>query len=92
MTHPDLHDTIHEAPTSVSLALRALRRHPERVAFQWDGGALTYAGALDLIARQQAALSAAGARRGECMALLSANRAEVWCAGVAAQGLGLAVT
>jgi fatty-acyl-CoA synthase len=92
MTPADLHAPIHDAPTSVTLALRALRRHPERIAFQWDGGALSYAGALDLIGRQQAALLAAGARRGDCMALLSANRAEVWCAGVAAQGLGMAVT
>jgi len=77
-----------DGPTGVALALRALKRFPGRTAFAWDGGELTYRGALALIARMQAAMMAAGMDRGKCVALLSANRAEAWCAGVAVQALG----
>src|SRR5579883_28183 len=82
-------DSNHEdGPTGVALALQALKRFPGRTAFAWDGGELTYRGALALIARMQAAMMAAGMDRGKCVALLSANRAEAWCAGVAVQALG----
>jgi fatty-acyl-CoA synthase len=81
-----------QAPTGTTMILRALARHPERVAFAWDEGSLTYRATLDLIGRLQAAMAAAGLRKGQTVALLSANSAETWCAGAAALGLGLVAT
>ena len=72
--------------------LRALRRYPDRTAFAWDGGRLTYAATADLIGRVQSVLLAQGLARGQCVAILAANRAEAWCAGVAAQACGAATT
>ena len=83
---------LYDSPTGVSLALRALQRYPRRTAFAWDGGKLSYAGAVSLIGRLQAAMTAAGLRSPMRLAFLSANRADTWCAGVAAQGLGLVIT
>src|SRR5260370_7116753 len=74
------------------MILRALARFPDRTAFAWDGGSLTYRASLDLIGRLQAAMAAAGLAKGQTAALLSANSAETWCAGVAASGLGLITT
>jgi fatty-acyl-CoA synthase len=85
-------DLITEAPTGPTLVFRALARFPGRTAFAWDGGTLSYGGALALIGRMQAAMVAAGLRKGQTVALLGANRAETWCAGVAVQGLGLLAT
>ena len=85
-------DVIAQAPTGTTMTLRALARFPDRMAFVWDGGSLTYRGALDLIGRLQAAMVAAGVRKGQTAAFLSANSAETWCAGVAALGLGLIAT
>ncbi len=82
----------HNNPTSVALTLRAFRRFPERTAFVWDGGQLTYRAALKLIGGMQVAMQAAGLRDGMRICLLSSNRAEAWCAGVAAQGLGLTIS
>ena len=87
-----MHDTVAEAPTGTDMILRALARFPERRAFVWDGGSLTYMGTLALIGRLQAAMAAAGLKKGQTVALLSANNAETWCAGVAASGLGLVTT
>ena len=83
---------IAEAPTGTDMILRALARFPERRAFVWDGGSLTYLGALALIGRLQAAMAASGLKKGQTVAFLSANNAETWCAGVAAGGLGLVTT
>ena len=83
---------ISRAATMTAMTLRALARFPDRKAFVWDGGSLTYAGVLALIGSLQAALAAAGLKKGQTAALLSANSAETWCAGVAAQGLGLVIT
>ena len=83
---------ITQAPTGTTMILRALARFPERLAFVWDDGSLTYRGALDLIGRLQAAMVVAGLRKGQTVAFLSANSAETWCAGVAASGLGLITT
>ena len=80
------------APTGTTMVLRALARFPERMAFVWDGGSLSYRAALDLIGRLQAAMAAAGVAKGQTAAFLSANSAEAWCAGVAASGLGLVTT
>jgi fatty-acyl-CoA synthase len=90
--HGQLQGQITEAPTGTTMILRALARFPERQAFVWDGGALTYAATFDLIGRFQAAMAAAGLRKGQTVAFLSANSAETWCAGVAASGLGLVTT
>ena len=87
-----MHDAIAEAPTGTDMILRALSRFPERRAFVWDGGSLTYLGALALIGRLQAAMAASGLKKGQTVAFLSANNAETWCAGVAASGLGLVTT
>src|SRR5215203_1466407 len=73
-------DVIAQAPTGTTMTLRALARFPDRMAFVWDGGSL------------QAAMVAAGVRKGQTAAFLSANSAETWCAGVAALGLGLIAT
>ncbi len=83
---------IAQAPTGTTMILRALARCPERMAFAWDGGSLTYRATLDLIGRLQAAMAAAGLKKGQTAAFLSANSAETWCAGVAAAGLGLIAT
>ena len=79
-------------PTGTTMALRALARFPDRMAFVWDGASLSYRGAHDLIGRLQAAMAAAGLKKGQTVAFLSANSAETWCAGVAAQALGLVAT
>ncbi|MFE4694951.1 AMP-binding protein [Streptomyces sp. NPDC056749] len=79
-------------PTQAGFTLDVLRRHPDRTAFSWDGGALTYAGASDLIGRMQTVFAAHGLRRGDCVAILSGNRVDSWCASIAAQAGGMAIT
>jgi fatty-acyl-CoA synthase len=79
-------------PTTSALTLRALARHPDRVAFAWAGGQLSYAGTAELIGQMQAVFAAHGLVRGQCMAVLAGNRAASWCAGVAAQSIGLRMT
>ena len=88
MVNSGMQSPLHESATGTTMILRALARFPERMAFVWDGGSLTYRGALDLIGRLQAAMAAAGLRKGQTVAFLSANSAETWCAGVAALGPG----
>jgi fatty-acyl-CoA synthase len=83
---------LHDFPTGGTQTLRALRRFPSRIAFAWEGGSLTYGATLDLIARLQQVLVASGLRRGRCVALLAANRADAWCAGVAASLSAAVVT
>ncbi len=87
-----MNEPITQAPTGTTMILRALARFPDRTAFAWDGGSLTYRATLDLIGRLQAAMAAAGLAKGQTVAFLSANSAETWCAGVAASGLGLVTT
>jgi fatty-acyl-CoA synthase len=53
---------------------------------------MSYAGTLDMIGRFQRVLRKVGVGSGTRVALLSANRADAWCTGVAAQALGAAVT
>jgi fatty-acyl-CoA synthase len=78
--------------TTSALLIRALRRWGDRPAFTGHGGVLSYRGALDLFARTQAVLKAAGVRPGERIAMLHSNRADAWLAGTAAQALGLCST
>jgi len=83
---------LHAGPTVSALMLRALRRYPDRAAFSWDGGELTYAQALDLVGRFQRVFAERGLSRGSTLAILSANRADGWCAGLAAQACALRIT
>jgi acyl-CoA synthetase (AMP-forming)/AMP-acid ligase II len=72
-------------PTLGSQTLRALLRHPSRAAFVWDGGSISYRATAELIGRMQKVFINRGLQRDRCVAILTANRAEAWCAGVAAQ-------
>ena len=49
-----------QGPTSSGLTLRALARYGDRVAFSGHGGELTYAQALDKVARYQAVYARQG--------------------------------
>src|SRR3979411_3500391 len=72
--------------------LRALARYPVWVAFSWPGGSITYAGATELIGRMQKVFMQLGLQPGARVAFLPANRADTWCAGVAAQLSRLSIT
>ncbi|MGH6776983.1 MAG: AMP-binding protein [Bradyrhizobium sp.] len=79
-------------PTVGEQTLRALARYPSRTAFSWPGGSITYRGATDLIGRLQSVFMRLGLPPGTRVALLTANRADTWCAGVAAQLSRFALT
>jgi fatty-acyl-CoA synthase len=83
---------LYDLPTTGGQTLRALRRYPDRVAFSWPSGSLTYRGAIELIGRMQNAFVHLDLPPGSCVAFLAANRADAWCAGVAAQLSRLAIT
>jgi fatty-acyl-CoA synthase len=85
-------DTLRLGPTASGLAIRALRSRPDFTAFAWDGGTMTAGACLDLIGRFQRALAAEGCRALGRVALLGANRADLWAAHIAAQALRLSVT
>ncbi|CAL80171.1 putative long-chain-fatty-acid--CoA ligase (Long-chain acyl-CoA synthetase) (Acyl-CoA synthetase)(fadD) [Bradyrhizobium sp. ORS 278] len=69
-----------------------MSRHPQRTAFSWPGGSLSYQGAIDLIGRMQGVFMRLGLPPGTRVAFLTANRADAWCAGMAAQLSRLAIT
>ena len=79
-------------PAVCEQTLRALARYPSRTAFSWPDGTLTYQGAADLIGRFQKVFTQLGLQPGARVALLSANRADSWCSGVAAQLARLSTT
>jgi Acyl-CoA synthetases (AMP-forming)/AMP-acid ligases II len=79
-------------PVVCEQTLRALARYPERTAFSWPGGSITYRGATDLIGRIQSVFMRLGLKHGTRAAFLTANRADTWCAGVAAQLSRLPIT
>jgi fatty-acyl-CoA synthase len=83
---------LYALPPGCEQTLRALARYPSRTAFAWPGGSLSYQGATDLIGRMQATFMRLGLQPGSRVAFLSANRADTWCAGVAAQLARLALT
>ena len=85
-------DPLYAFPAVCEQTLRALARYPSRTAFSWPGGSLSYQGATDLIGRIQNVFMNVGLEPGARVALLSANRADAWCAGVAAQLCRLAIT
>jgi fatty-acyl-CoA synthase len=84
--------SLHTFPTVGEQTLRALARHPSRTAFSWPDGTLSYRGALDLIGRMQSVFMQLSLPPGSRVALLTANRADTWCAGVSAQLARLAIT
>src|SRR5690349_12560128 len=85
-------DPLHAFPPVCAQTLRALARYPSRTAFSWPGGSITYQGATDLIGGIQNVFMRLGFAPGTRVALLTANRADTWCAGVAAQLARLAIT
>jgi len=85
-------DPLYAFPTVCGQTLRALARYPSRVAFSWPGGSITYAGATELIGRIQKVFMQLGLQPGARVAFLTANRADTWCAGVAAQLSRLSIT
>jgi fatty-acyl-CoA synthase len=85
-------DPLYAFPTVCGQTLRALARYPSRVAFSWSGGSITYAGATELIGRIQKVFMQLALERGARVAFLTANRADTWCAGVAAQLSRLSIT
>src|SRR4051794_6097830 len=85
-------DPLHASSPTCAQALRALSRYPGRTAFAWPGGSLSYQGTIDLIGRIQGVFMRLGVQPGARVAFLTANRADAWCAGVAAQLSRLCVT
>jgi fatty-acyl-CoA synthase len=79
-------------PAACEQTLRALARYPERTAFSWPGGSITYRGATDMIGRIQSVFMQLGFAPGTRVAFLSANRADAWCASGAAQLSRFAIT
>ena len=85
-------DPLHAFPVVGEQTLRALARYPSRTAFSWPGGTMTYRAATDLIGRMQGVFAKLGFAPGTRVAFLTANRADAWCAGAAAQLSRLATT
>src|SRR4051812_11743365 len=85
-------DPLYAFPVVCEQTLRALARYPDRTAFSWPGGSITYRGATDLIGRIQGVFMHLNFKPGTRVAFLTANRADTWCAGVAAQLSRLAIT
>ena len=75
---------LYDLPTIGSQTLRALARFPDRTAFSWPSGSLSYAGATALIGRMQKSLMQLDLPPGSRVAFLTANRADTWCTSVAA--------
>jgi fatty-acyl-CoA synthase len=88
----EMSNPLYALPAVCEQTLRALARFPERTAFSWPGGSITYQGATDLIGRIQSVFMQLGFEPGTRVAFLTANRADTWCAGVAAQLSQLAIT
>ncbi|MDE2362205.1 MAG: AMP-binding protein [Hyphomicrobiales bacterium] len=85
-------DVIHHGPTVGAQVIRALARYPDRIAFVSDGRSITYGAALDFVGRAQAVFASQGLGRGDRLAILTANRADAWCVGAAAQASAMSIT
>ncbi len=83
---------LHSFPVVCEQTLLTLSRYPDRTAFSWPGGSLSYQGAIDLIGRMQSVFMRLALPPGTRVAFLTANRADTWCAGMAAQLSRLAIT
>lgn len=68
---------LRDAVTYGELILTALRRFPDRVAFQQDDRRLTYRQTADLLARWITVLTQRGLAHGQGVGILSPNRPEV---------------
>ena len=79
-------------PTVFSLSIRALQICGGRLAFKTKTSGWTGEATLQFIGRAQRVLADNGIGVGSTVALISANRPESWCFGVAAQGLGARLT
>jgi fatty-acyl-CoA synthase len=90
--HFKMNNSFNTFPSVCEQTLRALARYPSRVAFSWPGGSMTYRGATELIGRTQKVFTQLGLAPGARVAFLTANRADTWCAGVAAQLSRLSIT
>jgi len=82
-------DPTSTGPGTTALLRRALAQYPERTAFRWDNGALSYRAVDERIGRMQAVYAASGLGRGARVALLSSNHADAWCAAQAAMASGM---
>jgi len=71
-------DSLHSFSPSCVQTLRALARYPQRTAFAWPGGTLSYQGATDLIGRMQAVFMRLNLAPGTRIAFITANRADGW--------------
>ena len=89
--HP-MTDPVRRGPTLPALLQRALARHPDRTAFRWDGGEISYRATAELIGRLQAVFAAHGLGPGTRVALLAGNSVPAWCAGMAAQASAMTTT
>ncbi|MBR1237271.1 AMP-binding protein [Bradyrhizobium sp. AUGA SZCCT0182] len=87
-----MNNPLYASPVACEQTLRALSRYPERTAFSWPGGSITYQGTTELIGRIQAVFMRLNFEPGTRVAFLTANRADAWCAGVAAQLSRLSIT
>src|SRR6476661_4290661 len=87
-----MNNPLYASPAVCEQTLRALARFPERAAFSWPGGSISYQGATDLIGRIQSVFMRLNFKPGTRVAFFTANRADTWCAGVAAQLSRLAIT
>ncbi len=85
-------DPLHASSPACAQTLRALSRYPDRNAFAWPEGSLSYQGTIDLIGRIQGVFMRLALEPGARVAFLTANRADTWCAGVAAQLARLCIT
>jgi len=85
-------DPLHASSPACAQTLRALSRYPDRTAFAWPEGSLSYQGTIDLIGRIQGVFMRLALEPGARVAFLTANRADTWCAGVAAQLARLCIT
>jgi fatty-acyl-CoA synthase len=87
-----MEDRAMTTPTTGTQTLRALARYPDRIAFAWDGGEMSYRATAEIIGRIQRVFAAAGLVRTRRVALLAGNCAHCWCAGAAAMASGLSIT
>src|ERR1700716_3793044 len=85
-------NALYAFPTVCGQTLRALARYPSRVASSGPGGSIPYQGATELIGRIQSVFMRLGLQPGARVAFLTANRADTWCAGVAARLSRLSIT
>ncbi len=88
----DAWKALHAPPTLGDFWVRALSWHPDRVAVADERLTLTYRGLREISCRTMTALHELGLRRGDGIALLSSNRAEIAAVAVAATMMGLRAT